>query len=63
MKNRGCPEIFRCIEYTFYYSGVLSNLRLLWKQSCPGIFHCIEYTFYIQNFWATCSCPERQRVP
>jgi len=62
LKTRGCPEIFRCIEYTFYYSVVLSNLRLPWKQSCPGIFHCIEYTFYIQNFWATCACPEKQRV-
>jgi len=57
-----CPEIFHCIEYIFYYSGVLSNLRLPWKQSCPAIFHCIEYTFYIQNFWATCACPEKQRV-
>jgi len=28
LKNRGWPEIFRCIEYIFYYSGVLSNLRL-----------------------------------
>ena len=58
-----CPENFRCIEYIFYYSGVLSNLRLAWKQSCPGIFHCIEYTFYIQNFLVTCACPEKQRVP
>jgi len=63
MKNRGCPEIFCCIEYIFYYSGVLSNLRLPSKQSCPGIFHCIAYTFYIQNFWATCACPEKQREP
>jgi len=28
LENRECPEIFRCIEYIFYYSGVLSNLRL-----------------------------------
>jgi len=33
------------------------------KQSSPEIFHCIEYTFYIQEFWATCVCPEKQRVP
>ena len=57
------PENFRSIEYIFYYSGVLSNLRLPWRQSCPGIFHCIEYTFYIQNFWVTWACPEKQRVP
>jgi len=50
LKNRGCPENFHCIEYIFYYSGVLSNLRLPWKQSCPGIFHCIEYTFTFRIF-------------
>jgi len=58
-----CPENFRCMEHIFFYSGVLSNLRLPSKQSCPGIFHCIEYTFYIQDFWVTCACPEKQRVP
>ena len=39
LKNRGCSDIFRCNEYIFYYSGVLSNLRLPWKHSCRGIFH------------------------
>jgi len=29
----------------------------------PEIFHCIECAFYIQDFWATCSCPEKQSVP
>ena len=28
------------------------------KQSLPWIFHCIQYTFCIQDFLATCSCPE-----
>ena len=23
----------------------------------------IEYIFYIQDFWATCACPEKQSVP
>jgi len=23
----------------------------------------MEYSFYIQNFWTTCACPEKQRVP
>jgi len=27
-EKRVSPEIFLCIEYIFYYSGVLSNLRL-----------------------------------
>ena len=112
LKNRVCPEIFHCVEYTFtfrifeqlvlalknrvvlkfftvlkyflsfrifeqfalalknrvalnslywiyifYHSGFLSNLRLPWKQSLPWI-HCIEIFFIIQDFWATCSCPE-----
>jgi len=38
-------------------------LALKKKQSCPGNFHCSEYTFYIQDFWATCACPEKNRVP
>ena len=43
---------------------ILSNLRLPWKkQSCPENFHCGEYTFHIQEFWATCVCPEKQRGP
>ena len=28
LKNRVSPESFHCIEYIFYYSGFLSNLRL-----------------------------------
>ena len=23
----------------------------------------MEYTFYIQNYWATCACPEKQSLP
>jgi len=146
-EKQSCPEILHCIEYTFYYSGVLSNLRLRWKTKgalnpqywiyfllfrnlsnsalalknsvalefftvlkyilsfrifeqlalvlkkrvilkifivwnilftfrifeqlalvlkkrvCSRIFHCIEYLFFIiQDFWATCACPEKNRV-
>ena len=58
------PENFNCIEYISYHSGVLSNSALAVKNRvCPEIFHCIEYTFYIQDFWVTCACPEKQRVP
>ena len=64
LKNRGCPDIFHCIEYIFYYSGFLSNLWLPWKQSCPDIIHCIERVFFIiHDFWATWACPDKQRVP
>ena len=42
----------------FYHLVFLSNLRLSWKQSLSWI-HCIEYiSFVIEDFWATCSCPE-----
>jgi len=27
------------------------------------MFCFMEYTFYIQDFWTTCTCPEKQRVP
>ena len=42
------------------FTGFLSNLALAIKN--PEIFYCIEYTFYIQDFWATCACPEKQSV-
>ena len=51
-----------CI-YLFYQSGVLSNVRLPWKQRLLWI-HCIEYIFFInQDFWATCACPENRVCP
>ena len=50
LKNRVCPENFRCIEYTFTFR-TFEELALL-----PWI-HCILYTFLnIQDFWATCAC-------
>jgi len=64
MKDRVCPENFHYVEYIFCHSGYLSNFALALKKSClPWNFHCIEHTFYIQDFWATCACPENQRVP
>jgi len=30
-EKRVCSEIFHCIDYIFYRSGFLSNLRLPWK--------------------------------
>jgi len=39
--KHSCPEIFHCIEYTFYHSGFLSNLRLPCKTELPRIFHCL----------------------
>jgi len=56
LKNR--VAINSMYDMYFLHSGFLSNLHLPWKTVCLEIFHCIEYTFYIQDFWATCACPE-----
>ena len=28
-----------------------------------SLIHCIEFSITVQDFWATCACPERQSVP
>ena len=54
------PWNFSLYWNIFYHSGFLSNLHLPWKQGLPWI-HCIEYIFFIiQDFWATCACPENR---
>jgi len=47
LENRECPEIFRCIEYIFYYSGVLSNLRLPWKTEGALIFFTVLNIYFL----------------
>ena len=45
----------------FHRSGFLSDFAFALKNRvCPENFRCIQYTFYIQDFWATCACPEKQ---
>jgi len=54
------PWKFALYWNIFYHSGFLSILRLRWKQSLPWI-HSIEYIFFIiQDFLATCACPENK---
>ena len=61
-KNRVCPEIFPCIEYTFYIQDFWATCACPEKQSVPWI--CIEYIFLIiQNFEQICACPEKQSLP
>jgi len=49
------------ILFTF---RIFEQLALVLKKKvCPEIFHCIEYSFYIQEFWATCTCPENRVFP
>jgi len=47
----------------FFHSGVLSNFRLLWK--AEGALNSLYWicNFYLQEFWATCACPEKQSLP
>ena len=57
------PWKFSLYWNIFYHSGFLSNLRLSWKQSLPWI-HCTEYiSFTMQDFWETCACPEKHKLP
>ena len=62
-EKKSCPEIFCCMEYTFYILNFWATSACPEKPICPEIFRCMEYAFYIQNFWTTCGCPEKQRVP
>ena len=64
LKKQSCPAIFHCIEYTVLFTFMIFNhLRLPWKQSLPWKFSLHWIYFYIQEFWATCTCPEKQRLP
>ena len=63
LKNRVSPEIFHGIEHIFYYSRFLSDLRLPWKtEFALKILTVLDIFFTTQDFWATCACPEKQRV-
>jgi len=49
--------------YIFYHRGFLSNLRLPWKTELPWSFSLYGNVFIIQDFWATCACPENRVCP
>ena len=62
---RTCPDKQSCSKFTvlniFFTFWIFEQPVLSLKnRMCPEIFHCIEYTFYIQDFWATCACPENR---
>jgi len=47
----------------FLHSGFFSNLRLPWKtEGTLKFFTVLNIFFIIQDFWATCACPEKQSV-
>jgi len=56
-ENRVCPEIFHCIEYIFYYSEILSNLRLRWKTECALNSLYWIYIFYYSRFLSNLRLP------
>jgi len=61
-EKQSCPEMFRCMEYTFTYR-IFEQFACACpeKQSCPDIFHCIwTCIFIIQDLWATSACPDKQ---
>ena len=49
--------------YVFYHSGFLSNLRLPWKTEFPWKFSIYWNIFIVEDFWATCACPESRVYP
>ena len=62
LQNRVCPE-FTVLNIYFYHSEFLSNLRLPWKTATLKIFTVLKNIFIIQDFWATCACPENRVCP
>ena len=58
-----CPENFRCIEYIFYYSRFLSNLRLPWKTELPWNFSLYWNIFYYSGFLSNLRLPWKQSLP
>ena len=61
--NTTCVLKFFTVLNILFPFRISEQLTLALKNNvCPEIFHCIEYTFYIQDFWATCAYPQKQRV-
>ena len=66
-----CPEKqsvpwIHLLKAYFYHSGFLNNLLLRWKTKLPwnfSLFWNFEIFFIIQEFWATCACPENKVCP
>ena len=57
-----CPEIFHCIEYTFYIQDFLTTCACPENRVCPEIVHCIEYIFYHSGVLTNCALALEIRV-
>ena len=56
-------EIFLCIEYIFYHSGFLSNLRLPWKTEIALNSLYWIYIFYHAGFFSNLCLSWKQSWP
>jgi len=54
LQKQSCPEIFHCVEYTFYIQDIWATLCLPWKTKLPRNFSL--YWIYIlhSGFLTTC---------
>jgi len=58
------PWNFSLYWIYFYHSRFLSNFALaLNNRVAQKFFTLLNTLFYIQDFWATCACPEEQSAP
>jgi len=56
-KTEFALKIFTVLSILLH-SGVLSNVPLPWKTECALTFFTVLNIFIMQDFWATCACPE-----
>ena len=64
LKNRVCPELIHCSEYLLFIIQSFEQFAFALKNRvCSKIFPCIELFFIIQDFWASCACPENRVCP
>ena len=62
-ENRVCPE-FTVLNIYLLPFRIFEQLALAVKNTnCPEIFHCIKIFFIIQDFLASCACPENRVCP
>ena len=61
-EKQSVPWNFSLYWIYVLHSGFLSNLRLPWKTECALISLIACVFCIIQDFWATCACPENFTV-
>jgi len=61
LKNRGCPDIFHCIEHVFLSIRILEQLALALKNRVARKFFAVwNILFTLWSFeQLACACPEK----